>query len=386
MLRSYFFLALAGAAFAPVRAEEGFGDWGDMYADDDGSAGAEAGEPVLAIAAGVPSNDDALREYVPKVAVLSGRCEPEYLGCFPDLKSDRAMPYFAGLVHSPSQCALLCAHHAAHLGTVEGSVPWAGVFALQVPRTNHGVACSCGYGDSDHTKHVREGATCLVKGADGMCASWYDGTPDARRHTECATCPYPHDLEQCGGPDANSVYRVAHCGDGDTPSSFQQTLSELQKRHDARKSHVVECTAPGGARGRPRTQVLRKRGCVAKVHAPNEQAWAYGAESGVYIGDVDTPWECAYACERKRTSAFARYTHTSFGLEGGRACYCINPTMVSFLPSGAEQAAALRGAPDAAPAPSADYILCDTMMCKFGDEFCGGRNHLSAYDIVHCDV
>ena len=396
---SYFIaLALATVARTSVRAEDGFGEWDEYGYEDEDNTSPKAAVQGHLLVEGYASG----KSHVPVVKAPSGRCEPEYLGCFPDVKADRALSYFAGRVHSPSQCALLCAHHAANLVAKSESkeVKWEGSFALQSSKqpTHLGIECWCGYHDSDHTKHALEGATCLVKRADGVCSSWYDTDGTVPRYTKCAPCPYPHDLDQCGGANANSVYRVAHCGGAEASSAneegLQQTLSALQTRHDARKSHTIDCAAPVGSRERPRTHVLRKRGCVANVHGPNSQAWAHGAESGIYVGYVNTPWECAYSCERngqnratvaRRNRATAAVdTLTSFGIEGGGRCYCIDPTLVSFLPSGLEQAAALRGAPNDVPPPSSDYILCDTMMCAFGDEYCGGKNHMTAYDIVDC--
>ena len=59
-------------------------------------------------------------------AISATRCAPRYVGCYPDKISERAVEYLAGVVHSPAQCASLCASYG-----YEAKGEWAGLFALQ---------------------------------------------------------------------------------------------------------------------------------------------------------------------------------------------------------------------------------------------------------------
>ena len=266
-----------------------------------------------------------------KLPTLSGRCEPEYLGCFPDDPGSRAVTFFAGRIHSPSQCALLCAHRAAKEG-----ISWAGLVALQNP-TTQGVECFCAKDDDDHTKHVLEDSKCMFEDANGVCARWVH-TTDAS--STCEPCPYPHDKELCGGKDTNSIYHVGHCGES------EGTLTSLQLRENALHSHTKSCS---NVKGTNRRFILNKRGCVKDD--PSKRVFSGGFTT------VDTPWECAYVCGQNGFLAF--------GIEFGNECFCTENTHLDEVLANGQLKAD-------------DPLMCDTVMCARGEEFCGGDHCTSS--------
>ena len=279
----------------------------------------------------------------------SGRCEPRLLGCFPENPTkgaQKAVEYLAGYVHSPSQCANLCARHKDRVISNSGTSGWSGLFALQFPGPK-GTECYCGTTDTDHAKHTMEGAKCVDEYA-GVCYKWKhaDG-----RSTSCTHCSYPHDMRICGGTDANAVYHVDHCI---TKAGFEELIKREAAATSASDSNA--CTTQRRFR-------LSKRGCLRDSPTNRVLLGANGPTAPVI---VDSPWECAFACAQQGMLAF--------GLEFGNECYCEHVDALNKLLLDGGKNNRVAEAPE----------MCDTHMCTNSLDYCGGNQHLTAYEVIKC--
>ena len=276
-------------------------------------------------------------------AISATRCAPRYVGCYPDKISERAVEYLAGVVHSPAQCASLCASYG-----YEAKGEWAGLFALQNNVPGRGSECYCAKSDGDHTKHVMEGSKCFDE-LNGVCYGW--GHASGKK-TICNTCEYPHDLHMCGGALANAVYHVDKCGEG-------KGYSPLVSRQKKSRAHADNSCLQGGK------YRLAYRGCLRDD--PNNRVMSAQKPT-----TVSSPWECAFTCGQMGMLAF--------GLEFGKECYCEHvSSLASVLASSTG---------GASPMPIAvedgKKYKCDTHVCKRGTDYCGGDRMLVAYEVLKC--